>query len=60
VKRITLNFANFGLQVLLSWFQKKKILGKDMMHRYGVDRHVGKAKHMIRSNVILSGLYVVM
>jgi hypothetical protein len=40
--------------------EKKDFLGKDMMHRYDVDRHVGNAKRMIRGNVILSGLYVVM
>jgi hypothetical protein len=30
------------------------------MHRYGIDGHVHKAKHMVRGVVLLSGLYVVM
>jgi hypothetical protein len=62
MKQITLNSATYGLQVLSSWFQRRKILyhGKDLMHRYDTDGHVRKAKHMVRCVVLLSDLYVVM
>jgi hypothetical protein len=30
------------------------------MHRYGIDGHVHKAKHMVSGVVLLSDLYVVM
>jgi hypothetical protein len=33
---------------------------KDLVHRYGVDGHVRKAKRMIKGDVLLSGMYVVM
>jgi hypothetical protein len=33
---------------------------KDLVHRYGADGHVRKAKHMVRGHVLLSNLYVVM
>jgi hypothetical protein len=41
---------------------EKKILccGKDLMHRYGADGHVCKAKCMVKDGVLLSNIYVVM
>jgi hypothetical protein len=39
--------------------EKKRLYHeKDLMHRYGADGHVRKAKHMIRGLVLLSDLYV--
>jgi hypothetical protein len=34
--------------------------GKKLVHRYGANGHVRKAKHMVRDHVLLGNLYVVM
>jgi hypothetical protein len=39
---------------------KRLCRGKDLMHRYGADGHVRKAKRIIRGPILLSNLYAIL